>query len=308
MYRTVSASGGSELSRSLPPGFSGGLVDFLTLERRTDDLFRGWCHSGGPTRAFGGQVVAQALAAAGGTVEPDRPVHSLHGYFLRSGDVRRPFAYAVERLRDSRRFSFRRVTVTQGDEAVFTLSCSFKYPEGVGDRQPAMPVAPPPDEVPDAFDHWATRRPEEHRRARYAHVVSMRVVPRAPDAAPVGASGEIEQLAWFRSRQPLPDDRLLHLCALTYYSDLSFGSTSALDIEDLYPLREGPGRLGLASLDHSVWFHREFRADEWLLFVQRSRTATDGRGLTTGEFWTRDGRLVATATQETAVSVFGPRT
>ncbi|MFE4678310.1 acyl-CoA thioesterase [Streptomyces sp. NPDC056723] len=308
MYQTVSASGDSELSSSLPPGFFGGLVDFLSLERQADDLFRGWCHSGGPTRAFGGQVVAQALAAAGNTVEPGRPVHSLHGYFLRPGDVRHPIEYAVERLRDSRRFSFRRVTAKQGNGLVFTLSASFKYPEEVGDRQPAMPVVPPPDEVPDAFDHWAARHPEQHRRARYAHVVSMRVVPRAPDAAPVGATGEIEQLAWFRSREPLPDDQLLHACALTYYSDLSLGSTSALDIEDLYPLREGSSRLGLASLDHTVWFHRPSRADEWLLFVQRSRSATDGRGLTTGEFWTQDGRLVATATQETALRLLGPRT
>ncbi|MGW6460163.1 acyl-CoA thioesterase [Streptomyces sp. NPDC055078] len=308
MYRIGSTTDGGEPAGSLLPYSSCELADFLSLERIEADLFRGWCHSGVPLQAFGGQVVAQSLAAAGHTVESGRPVHSLHGYFLRAGDVRSPIVYGVERLRDGRRYSSRRVTATQGGRVVFTLSASFKYPEPEQpeqreqpERQPVMPVVPPPEEIADAFEFWATHSPEQHREAGHAQVVSMRVVPERPGAAPMGGSRGTGQNVWFRARRPLPDDPLLHFCALTYCSDLSLGPTAALDFETLYPLRSGPSQAILASLDHAIWFHRPFRADDWLLFAQRSPSASDGRGFNTGDFWSRDGTLVASVAQETAI-------
>ncbi|MCM2393545.1 acyl-CoA thioesterase [Streptomyces albipurpureus] len=304
MYRTEPTTDGAEPAGSLLPYAACELVDFLSLERTGADLFHGWCHSGVPRQAFGGQVVAHSLAAAGQTVESGRPAHSLHGYFLRAGNLRSPIVYRVERLRDGRRYSSRRVTATQGSTVVFTLSASFKEPEPERpeqpERQPVMPVVVPPEGLPDAFEFWATHSPEQHREAGHAQVVSMRVVPERPGAR-MGGSRGIGQNVWFRARQPLPDDPLLHFCALTYFSDLSLGPTAALDFETLYPLRAGPSQAILASLDHAIWFHRQFRADEWLLFAQRSPSASDGRGFNTGEFWARDGTLVASVAQETAL-------
>ncbi|MFE1234675.1 acyl-CoA thioesterase [Streptomyces sp. NPDC058745] len=292
----------------MSPYASCGLVDFLGLEPTDEpDGFRGRCHAGIPGQAYGGQVVAQALAAAGRTVDPDRPAHSLHGYFLRAVKPGRSVVYRVERLRDGRRYSSRRVTASQNGAVVFTLSASFKTPEkDEPERRPPMPVVPPPEEVPDAFEFWARHDPERHREAGHAQVVSMRVVP-PPPGPPAGGSGGNGQDVWFRTHRPLADDPLLHLCALTYLSDLTLGSTSALDFEDLYPLRQGPSEAVLASLDHAVWFHRPFRADEWLLFTQRSTSAGDGRGFNTGEFWTRDGTLIASVAQETALRRRPPR-
>ncbi|MFB7999294.1 acyl-CoA thioesterase [Streptomyces sp. NPDC056002] len=307
MYRTGSTAGGGLSADPLLPHTASSLVDFLTLERLELDLFRGWCHSGVPGQAFGGQVVAQSLAAAGHTVEDDRPVHSLHGNFLRAGDLRCPIVYSVERLRDGRRYSARRVTAVQAGQVIFTLSASFKYPEEEPDRQPAMPQVPEPEDVPDAFLLWKEHRPEQHRAAGHAQVVSLRVVPPRPEDAPQGDGGQTRQHVWFRTLEPLPEDPKLHACALTYLSDLTLGSTSSLDREVLYPLRTEPTQLILASLDHGVWFHRPFRADEWLLHSQRSISAGDGRGFNLGEFWTRDGRLVASTVQETALRTRGPR-
>ncbi|MFF3493264.1 acyl-CoA thioesterase [Streptomyces sp. NPDC002795] len=288
----------------MPTYASRALVDFLSLDPAdAPDVFLGRCHAGVPRQAFGGQVVAQALAAAGRTVEPDRPAHSLHGYFLRGAKPTEPVAYRVERLRDGRRYSSRRVTATQDGTIVFTLSASFKYPEkDEPERRPVMPDVPPPEEVPDAFEQWARHDPVRHREAGHAQVVSMRVVADPPDQT--SANG---QSVWFRPHRPLPDDSLLHFCALTYVSDLTLGSTSALDFETLYPLRRGPSQAVLASVDHALWFHRPFRADDWLLFTQRSPSASDGRGFNTGEFWTRDGELIASVAQETVLRRVEPR-
>ncbi|WP_338703004.1 acyl-CoA thioesterase domain-containing protein [Streptomyces sp. Q6] len=308
MYRTGSPSVEGASSVSPSPYAACDLVDFLHLEPTDEpDGFRGRCHAGIPGQAFGGQVVAQALAAAGRAVEPDRPAHSLHGYFLRAVTPEKPVVYRVERLRDGRRYSSRRVTAYQDGAIVFTLSASFKVPEqGEPERRPVMPVVPPPEDVPDAFALWALSDPQRHREAGHAQVASMRVVPATPGAHG-GESPANGQDVWFRTHQPLPDDPLLHLCALTYLSDLTLGSTAALDFEALYPLRQGPPEAMLASLDHAIWFHRPFRADDWLLFTQRSASAGDGRGLNTGDFWTRDGTLIASVAQETVLRRRAPR-
>ncbi|MEV0093818.1 acyl-CoA thioesterase II [Streptomyces sp. NPDC050738] len=270
------------------------LVGFLSLEQLDRDRFSGRCHAGLPLRAFGGQVAAQALTAAGLTVAGGHPVHSLHSYFLRAGDPREPIVYQVERLRDGRSYLSRRVTAVQGGEAIFTLSASFKHPEAGEDRQPAMPQAPSPETLPDPYTEWADADPESYERAEWRRVMSMRFVPPARVSAP----GLNQQLVWLRATEQLPDDPLLNVCALAYCSDLTLAHTAALGHEPPVPLRGGPPRIFLTSLDHAMWFHRPFRADEWLLFAQRSPSTSDGRGLALGEFWSRDGHLVAHVVQE----------
>ncbi|MFE1909197.1 acyl-CoA thioesterase [Streptomyces gardneri] len=274
-----------------------GLVGFLNLEQLERDLFRGWCHAGLPLRAFGGQVAAQALTAAGRTVPPGPTVHSLHGYFLRAGDLRRPIVYEVDRLRDGRSYVSRRVTAVQGGEAIFTLSASFKSPEPGPGRQSARPDAPAPGTLPDPYTVWADTDLEDFERAAWRRVMSMRFVPQAGEAP----DGTNRQLVWLKSTERLSDDPLLHACALAYCSDLTLAHTTALDVEPPRPLRGGPAKTFLASLDHAIWFHRPFRADEWLLFAQRSPSASDGRGLALGEFWTEEGELVASVVQETVL-------
>ncbi|MGW1280399.1 acyl-CoA thioesterase [Streptomyces tsukubensis] len=275
------------------------LLGFLTLERTERDLFHGWCHAALPRRAFGGQVAAQALTAAGGTVDDDRRVHSLHGYFLRGGNPARPIAYRVERLKDGRGYASRRVTALQGDEVIFTLSASFTRPEDIPGRHLAMPPTTPPEELPNAFSAWAARDPEGFERFEIGRVLDVR---RAPVDRPE-RDGGTEQRLWIRSAAPLPDAPLVHMCALTYASDLMLAPVAALDVEAPGVLRSGPDSSHhfMASLDHAVWFHRPFRADDWLLVVQRGPTAGDGRGLVHAGFWSRDGRLVASVVQETVL-------
>ena len=269
------------------------LVSMLSLTQDDGDLFSGRCHAGAPLRAFGGQVAAQALTAAGRTIDAAQSPNSLHGYFLRAGDPRDPIEYRVERLHDGGTYANRRVTATQRGEAIFTLSASFKRPEEGYDRHVRIPSAAPPEQLTDPLDD-----PGPH--PDYADfpgwgVISMRFVPPAEGSA---TPGQNEQLVWIRATQPLPDEPLLHVCALAYASDLSLASTAALDLQEPPPIRTATPRVRLVSLDHAMWFHRPFRADNWLLFATRSRTAGDGRGLATGEFFARDGLLVASVTQE----------
>ena len=279
-----------------------GFVDLLSLEQIELNLFRGWCHAGAPLRAFGGQVAAQALVAAGRTVDPGRAVHSLHGYFMRPGDPRHPLVYEVERLRDGRSYATRRVTAIQGGEAMFTLSASFKVPEDSPDRQRAVPPLPDPDQLDDPYVAWAGGGAESYWSTTGRYTLEMRIVPRGASGLPKPQDGVEEQFVWLKSASALPgDDPLLHVCALAYLSDLTLASTAAMHLQPPRAERRGPARINLASLDHAMWFHRPFRADEWLLFAQRSPTSADGRGLAQGEFYTRDGLLVASVVQEALV-------
>lgn len=289
---------------------SGGLVGFLSLEQLDRGLYRGWCHDGTPLRAFGGQVAGQALTAASRTVPEELAVHSLHGYFLRAGQTSRPMIYTVEDLRDGRTYATRRVTVTQNGEAIFVLSASFKQAEPGGhDRQPPPPDSPDPGRLPDYFDLWARTDPQgaEHAAVRQALEVRYMGVDPSPAGTDTGAGcadaepGVTEQKLWVRALEPLPDDPVLHTCALTYASDLLLAPTTALALEPPRTMSDRPSTVFLTSLDHALWFHRRFRADEWLLISQQSRTAGDGRGLARSEVWTRDGRLVASAVQETVL-------
>ncbi|MER5866361.1 acyl-CoA thioesterase II [Kitasatospora sp. NPDC002040] len=283
-------------------------VELLRIERLDENLFRGRCHAGAPMRAFGGQVAAQALTAAGRTLDggrvsgAGRHVHSLHGYFLRPGDPRHPIDYEVDRARDGISYATRRVTAVQHGEVIFTLSASFKNPEATpGDRQSAMPRVPAPEELPDPFPAWAEAAPEDFRASAF-RTLDLRFIPADTPGLPPELPGTPQQFVWLRTGSPLPEgDPLLQVCALTYLSDLTLASTAALNVQPHRIQRTEPSRIILASLDHAMWFHRPFRADEWLLFAQRSPSASDGRGLAHGEFYDRRGNLVASAVQETLI-------
>ena len=266
------------------------LVALLDLERLELNLFRGVSPPHSPTRVFGGQVAGQALVAAGRTVEPERSVHSLHAYFVRPGDPSVPIIYEVERIRDGRSFTTRRVLAVQRGETIFTLSASFQLAqEGLEHTDPAPVGVPGPEELPDLGEWLSDVR------------TFLSGVPRPLDLRFVeppfwsprrGPASDAPVHVWMRADGTLPDDPLLQVCLLTYASDLTLlGSV-------LVPHTERMGDVGLASLDHAMWFHRPFRADEWLLYECRSPSASGSRGLAEGRFSTRDGRLVATAVQE----------
>lgn len=282
-------------------------LDLLRIEELDENLYRGWCHAGAPLRAFGGQVAAQALTAGGRTVDTARHVHSLHGYFMRPGDPRRAIVYQVERLRDGRSYATRRVTAVQRGEAIFTLSASFKVLETSRERQRTMPPVPGPEGLEDPFPTWAANDPDDFRKALGYHSLEIRFVPPDAPGMPPELPGVPQQFVWLRTGTPLPaDDPLIQTCALTYLSDLTLASTTALHVQKHPFQRTDPTKVSLASLDHAMWFHRPIRADEWVLFAQRSPSASDGRGLALGEFYDRDGVLVASAVQETLLRELRP--
>ncbi|MBI4952243.1 MAG: acyl-CoA thioesterase II [Myxococcales bacterium] len=272
------------------------LIDLLALERLDRDRFRGRSQDLGWGAIFGGQVLGQALSAAVQTVAPERPVHSLHGYFLRAGDLARPILYDVDRLRDGASFSARRVTAIQEGAAIFCLEASFQRDEAGLEHQDPMPEVPEPetllseramalaivDSLPEAVRAMATgERPIEIRPVELRN-------PLRPE------KGEPRRHMWYRVIDRLPDDPPLHRYLLAYASDFSFLGT-AMDPHAVSWLTRG---MQVVSLDHSMWFHRSFRFDDWLLYAVDSPSASGGRGLVRGRFFDRQGRLVASAAQE----------
>jgi acyl-CoA thioesterase II len=267
------------------------LVTLLDLEQLELNLFRGVSPPLSPTRVFGGQVAGQALVAAGRTVPADREVHSLHAYFIRAGDPSIPIVYETERVRDGRSFTTRRVLAIQRGEAIFALSASFQlHQEGLEHSEPAPTDVPDPESLPDLGERAASGRGNGWL-SRIPRPIDVRFVDE-----PVWATGrdasDAPMRVWMRADGRLPDDRLLHVCMLTYASDMTLlGSVIARHDVSM-------ANVQMASLDHAMWFHRPFRADEWLLYTCYSPSATGSRGLATGRFTTRDGTLVATAVQE----------
>ncbi|OEU87275.1 acyl-CoA thioesterase [Streptomyces abyssalis] len=284
------------------------LVDLLDLERVEQDIYRGDSREAVVPRVFGGQVAAQALVAACRTVPEGRLPHSLHSYFLRPGDPGAPIVYTVDRIRDGRSFTTRRVVAVQHGQPIFHLSSSFQtYEEGLEHQEP-MPQAPDPETLPTAEDmmprYAALFRgsdvPQRLMKARAA--VDLRYV-REPPFASAGEPREPRSQVWFRTNGKLDgplDDPMLHICLATYVSDMT--------LLDSVLLAHGRGGWAVgdvvgASLDHAMWFHRPFRADEWLLYDQVSPTAQGGRGLGHGRIFTRDGRLAVSVIQEGVVRV-----
>jgi acyl-CoA thioesterase-2 len=280
------------------------LLKLLELERIEDRIFRGESRDLGGARVFGGQVLGQALTAASYTVK-DRQVHSLHAYFLVAGDVNAPIVYEVDVARDGKSFSNRRVVAIQHGQPIFNMTASFQVPEEGLEHSAPMPQVPgpegladvrelPPDvihKVPEKMRRVVTHeRPFEFRPVEPIHVVT------PPRAAPV-------RHIWLKTLDKLPDNPDLHRNVLAYVSDYQLVSTATMP----HGIHFAEGNVQLASLDHAMWFHRPFRADEWLLYAMESPNASGGRGLALGRFFTRDGTLVASTAQEGVVRVWTAR-
>jgi acyl-CoA thioesterase-2 len=281
------------------------LADVLTvleLEPLEVNLFRGESRDIGSPQVFGGQVLGQALNAAYHTVD-GRECHSLHAYFLRRGDFNAPIVYQVDRSRDGHGFSSRRVVAIQHGEQIFHMSCSFQVPEPGLDHEAPMPDAPAPESLGD-FEAYADeiladlpekvrpffqhRRPFELRPVRQRDYVNPSIEPPT-------------RQVWFRTVDRVPsDEQRLHRCLLAYVSDYNILETATL------PHGRSLLQLQMASIDHAMWFHRPFRADEWLLYQVDSPSASGARGFARGTIYTRDGRLVASAAQEGLIRPRGP--
>jgi acyl-CoA thioesterase II len=277
------------------------LLALLELERIDRDLFRADVGGAWPTgRLFGGQVAAQALRAAINTVDVEHHPHSMHGYFLRPGSPKTPVLLHADRIRDGRSFTTRRVVAIQHGKAIFNLSASFHIDEPGLDHQIPMPAVEAPDDLPTFQERMA--RFKEQMGDWYTR-------PRPIDLRYVGDPWRIaaeegrsnRQQVWLRADGRLPDDPLLHVCVVAYASDMTL-----LDSVLLAHGVRFEDDVMVASLDHAMWFHRPFRADEWLLYDQESPSASTGRGLTEGRIFRADGTLVLSVVQEGLVRLLRP--
>ena len=259
------------------------IEEILDLEQLEENIYRGGVYnpeSGYLSRTFGGHIAGQALVSAVRTVEQEFTVHSLHGYFLRPGDATKPAVYLVDRPRDGGSFCTRRVNAVQNGEVIFSMGASFQTAQDGIEHQDEMPTVVPPDDLePDA----------ENGLAQFAEW-DIRRVPRDRVAALPGKASQ--QQVWFKHHDPLPDDPLLHICALAYMSDLTLLGSAQVNHTEERP------HLMVASLDHAMWFMRPFRTDEWLLYDQSSPSAGGGRALTQGKLFDQRGQMVAAVMQE----------
>ena len=271
------------------------LVALLDLEPIEVNIFRGASTDEDRVRVFGGQVAGQALIAASRTVdEPGRRVHSLHAYFLRPGDPKRPILYEVDRIRDGRSFSTRRVVAVQHGRAIFNLQASF-HDEETGGPDHFLPMdddLTPPQDLPDFHTRLAPYKERIGDWYDRPRPIDLRYV----DGDPMARQGEpsLGQHVWIKANGSLPDDPVLQACVLTYASDMTLLDTTLLPF-GLPP--DHPG-LQLASLDHAMWFHRPFRVDEWLMYQQLPISTGRARGLAGGAIFTADGRLAVSVVQE----------
>ena len=273
------------------------LIKLLDLDELGDDRFVGVSHPDGARRLFGGQVAAQALAAAGRTVDQRRMVNSLHGYFVRPGDPRQPITFVVERVRDGHSFSVRQCVAIQNDKSIFVMSASFHQPADGLEHQaqtPALDTIPGPEGLISMLDRLAEYPERLAMLGDAPRPVDVRYVGEPGWVRPGGRRAQPNQRVWLRIDGKLPEAPLLHACALTFASDLSLLDTVLAFHGEVF----GPGGYGGASLDHALWIHRPFRADEWLLYDCWSPSAADARGLAIGRLFDRDGRHVASAVQE----------
>lgn len=271
------------------------LIDLLTLEKIDENLYRGNNYKAPWGRVFGGQVMAQAAHAARRTVPEDRYLHSLHGYFILGGDINVPIIFQVDRIRDGRSFTTRRVVALQKGRAIFNLSASFQIEESGFEHQIAMPNVPSPDtlitdkewskkykkELPDLYKRYQVDRPIVFKPVEKFDPINVR------NKRPF-------RNIWLKASGKMPDDKHLHREALAYASDYSLMGTAMLPHRSKHDRKH----MQLASLDHAMWFHHNFRMDEWLLYALDSPSASNSRGFNRGNFFTEDGQLVASVTQE----------
>jgi acyl-CoA thioesterase II len=269
------------------------LIGLLDLEDLEQNLFRGISPDSDLQRVFGGQVAGQALVAATRTVEPDRSVHSLHAYFLRPGDPRVPIIYEVDRIRDGRSFTTRRVVAVQHGRPIFNLSASFHVAEqGYEHQLPAPSAVTPPEDLDDFATRWAPYADQLGGWYHRPRPIDVRYADWHPDdrSEPLPPRHRV----WARAAGVLPDDPVLHACVLTYLSDMTLLDTTLLPHPGTFMNED----VQMASLDHAMWFHRPFRADDWLLYDQDTPSASDGRGIARGFFFTPTGDLAVSVVQE----------
>lgn len=272
---------------------SAALLRLLELERIDLDLFMGQNESRGMARLFGGQVLSQALRAACTTVDEDRAPHSMHGYFLRAGDPDRPVLYEVDRIRDGRSFTTRRVVAIQDGKAIFNMSVSLQTAEEGMTHAQQMPNVPPPEELENDLVRAAAEPADNPRLSPAAgreRAFELRHV-----IAPWEPGDRMFSPTWMRFSEAVDSaDTALNYSLLAYASDEALVSTAALPHINTMPR----SALMLASLDHALWIHRKPNFDDWILFAKRTSTAQGARGLSHAEFYSRDGELLASVTQE----------
>jgi len=277
------------------------LIELLTLERLEDNLFRGQSRDIGTKYVFGGQVLGQALSATQATLESERTAHSLHAYFLRAGDIEHPIIYSVDRTRDGGSFSVRRVTAIQHGQPIFFLAASFQKQEDGAEHQLSMPEVPKAEDIqpsPAVPEQVLAKLPTKVQRwlSRMGPFEFRHVYPRdelnPPKRPPF-------QQVWFRLSERVGDAPELHRALLAYASDFQLLGTATFP----HGISYYQPNVQMASLDHALWFHRPFRADEWLLYSIDSPSAQGGRGLARGLIYDRDGKLVASTAQEGMIRV-----
>lgn len=270
------------------------LVDLLDLEKIEENIFRGRQPDEDRQRVFGGQVAGQALVAATRTVEPERHVHSLHAYFLRPGDPSIPILYDVDRIRDGRSFTTRRVVGIQHGKAIFNLAASFHTPEEGLDFTVEMPDTAPAESLPTFKERYAPYAEQMGPWYHRPRPIDMRYVDAPLPDAPAPDTTQLSQRVWMRADGTLPDDATLHACIVTYASDMTLLDTTLLP----HRMRWSENSVQMASLDHAMWFHRPFRADEWLLYAQDTPSTSSSRGLARGLIFAESGELVISVVQE----------
>lgn len=277
------------------------IIEILDLEEIEQNHYLATSPNEGWQRVYGGQVIGQALVAASRTVEAGRGVHSLHGYFLRGGDTSIPILYKVDRIRDGRSFTTRRVMAIQNGQPIFTLSISFQVGEDGLDHQFDMPDSPAPEALPDEDQLRKAQAADWPQDMLENYVTTSAIQIKHVDPADFVNPSPMpaQQNCWMRTREALPQDQRLHQCVLAYLSDWSLLDTAIRPHAVSYLNTD----MQVASLDHAMWFHRPFQADQWLLYQQDSPVAYGGRGYTRGLIFNQQGELVASTAQEGLIRV-----
>ena len=277
------------------------LIDLLDLEKIEENIFRGNNYQAPWKRVFGGQVLAQALHACYQTVPEDRLVHSLHAYFVLPGDIHQPIVYHVDRIRDGGSFPTRRVIAIQKGTPIFSMGASFQIAQEGLDHQISMPDVPPPDMLVsdvELAEYFKERAPQLYKTFTMPRPLEFRPVEKINLLVP--QKNPPLRHVWIKAKGEMPISQRLHHTVLAYASDYNLLTTATLPHFD----KVKPNELFLASLDHAMWFHRDFRIDEWLLYALDSPSASNTRGFTRGNVFTQDGKLVASVVQEGLIRPF----
>jgi len=277
------------------------IIETLDLEEIELNHYLATSPNEGWQRVYGGQVIGQALVAASRTVSTDRSAHSLHGYFLRAGDTDIPILYKVDRIRDGKSFTTRRVVAVQRGQAIFTMSISFQVDEGGLNHQFDMPDVSGPDDLQteDEIRQAQSKNWPKEFQDSFSGSSAIQVKPIEPIDLLNPEPAEPVQRCWMRCGDKLPDDPRIHQCVLAYLSDWSLLDTATRP----HAVSFMQDNVQVASLDHAMWFHRPFRADEWLLYDQDSPSASGARGFNRGLIYNQSGELVASTTQEGLVRI-----